>query len=62
MIAYGIAYKVKEKPGGNSYGKLFDTVIDAKNLTSAKRKLARRHGYKNENVIQCERINIVGYF
>jgi len=60
LIAYGVTYTVVDKHSGKI--KRCDDVVDAKDINSAKRKLARRHGYKNENVIQCERINIIGYY
>lgn len=56
MIAYGITYTVRGKAGKH------DALIDAKDLKSAKRKLARKHGYKDGRMIKAERVSIVGYY
>ena len=42
MIAYSIEYKI-----GNQH---FDTSIDAKNLESARNKIARKHGVDKSKV------------
>ena len=53
MKAYGIKYKVRER--------VYDTTIDAKNLDSAKKKIARKHGV-DVNDIDIIEHNIIGYF
>ena len=57
MKAYGITYTVTK--GG--YVRACDTVIDAKDLKSAKAKLAKRHGVKAA-YIAIVRCSVVGYF
>ena len=56
MIAYGIYYKVRGKDGLNT------TTIDAKDLKSARRKIGRKHGYKDGRMIEIQRVNVIGYF
>lgn len=54
MTAYGIDYTVKDKP--------FSAIVDAKDLTSAKNKLARKHGYKAGRMIKVKNVRVLGYF
>ena len=55
MKAYAIDYTVK--------GKLFFSVlVDAKDAKSAKKKLGKKHGYKDGRMIKVERISVVGYY
>lgn len=56
MIAYGITYKVR----GNE--KRYDVSIDAKDLKSAKKKLGKKHGYKDGRMINIERSFVIGYY
>lgn len=56
MIAYGIDYKIRNKDG------ITTILIDAKNLKSAKRKIGKKHGYKDGRMIEIQRVNIIGYF
>ena len=55
MKAYSIDYTVK---GQKYWGKL----VDAKDLTSAKKKLGKKHGYKDGRMIKVENFKVVGYF
>lgn len=55
MKAYAIDYTVK---GQKFWGKL----VDAKDINSAKRKLGKKHGYKDGRMIKVERVSVVGYF
>lgn len=54
MQAYNIRYTVKDK----EYNKL----VDAKDLTSAKKKLGKKHGYKDGRMIKVKEVQVVGYF
>lgn len=55
MKAYAIDYTVK----GEKY---FGALIDAKDLQSAKKKLGKKHGYKDGRMIKVEKVSVVGYF
>lgn len=55
MKAFAIDYSVK---GQKHWGKL----VDAKDLASAKKKLGKRHGYKDGRMIKIERVSVIGYF
>lgn len=55
MIAYGMKYKVR----GND--KVHDILIEAKDAKSAKRKIGKKHGYKDGRMIQIVESHIVGY-
>lgn len=56
MQAYSIYYKVK----GDD--RLRNLSIDARDLKSARRKIARRHGFKDEKPIQIKGSRIIAYF
>ena len=62
MIAYSIYYKIR----GDEHH--YDALVDAKNLQSAKRKIARKHKkkdgtpYKDGRVVNVERVFVVGYY
>lgn len=56
MQAYSVYYKVK----GDE--RLRNLSIDAKNLKSAQKKIARRHGFKDEKQIEIQGSQIIGYF
>lgn len=56
MKAYGITYTVR---GEN---KRRDILIDAKDAKSAKRKIGKKHGYKDGRMIKFERVSVIGYF
>jgi hypothetical protein len=54
MQAYGIDYTVK--------GKTYSTLIDAKDVKSAKRKLGKKHGYKDGRMIKVQKVLVIGYY
>lgn len=56
MTAYYIKYTIRGKEG------LRDISVDARDLKSAKKKIGRKHGYKTGNMIQIERVSVIGYF
>ena len=56
MIAYYIHYKVR----GND--KIHEIDIDAKDTKSAKRKIGKKHGYKDGRMIQFVKVSTIGYF
>lgn len=56
MQAYGITYTVR---GEN---KRRDILIDAKDVKSAKRKIGKKHGYKDGRMIKLERASVIGYY
>lgn len=58
MQAYSVHYKVK----GDVFDALRTLTVDAKDLKSARKKIARRHGFKDEKRIQIQGSSIVGYF
>lgn len=55
MKAYAIDYTVK---GQKHFGRL----VDAKDLASAKKKLGKKHGYKDGRMIKVEKVSVVGCF
>lgn len=54
MTAYSIKYTVK--------GESKEAHVDAKDLKSAKKKLGRKHGYKDGRMIKVDRVIICGYY
>ena len=54
MVSYGIDYKVNAR--------IFHALVDAKDLKSAKKKLGRKHGYKDGRRIKIIQSYVVGYF
>ena len=57
MQAYGIKYHIRGKEE-----KIFDILVDAKNITSAKKKIGKKHGFKDGRMIVIEDCKIIGYF
>ena len=55
MKAYGIDYTVKGK-------RYIGATVDAKDLKSAKKKLGKKHGYKDGRMIKVERVHVIGFF
>lgn len=55
MTAYSIDYTVR---GAYYYGR----SIEAKDLKSAKKKLGKKHGYKDGRMIKIKSVCVVGYF
>ena len=58
MVAYAIDYKVRGKKNDTT---VHYANIDAKDLASAKKKLARKYGYADGRMIQVEKVTVVGY-
>ena len=56
MVAYGIDYKIRGKE------QLHTMLVDAKNAKSAKRKIGKKHGYKDGRMVQIQHINVIGYY
>lgn len=56
MKAYGITYRVRGKD------RLYTVNIDARDIQSAKRKLGRKHGYKDGRMIQIVILSVIGHF
>ena len=54
MQAYSIDYTVK--------GVAFSALIDAKDVKSAKKKLGRKHGYKDGRMVKVTSVRVIGYF
>lgn len=55
MIAYCIDYSIRNKVGN------YSMHVDAVNLASAKKKIGKKHGYKDGRMIKVKRITICGY-
>lgn len=55
MKAYAIDYTVKDQ-------KHLGALVNAKDVASAKKKLGKRHGYKDGRMIKIERVFVVGYY
>lgn len=53
MTAYGINYTCR--------GAIYWANVDAKDLKSAKKKLGRKHGYKDGRMIKIKSVTICGY-
>ena len=58
MIAYAIDYNIRGKDRPYPYS----VNIDARDLKSAKKKLGRKHGYKDGRMIKIQRAIICGYY
>lgn len=56
MQAYSINYKVR----GND--RLREIMVDAKDIKSAKKKIGRKHGYKDGRMIQVQKVSVIGYY
>jgi hypothetical protein len=54
MQAYSIQYQLK--------GKDYSAIIDAKDARSAKRKIGKKHGYKDGRMIRVTSLSIIGYY
>ena len=55
MIAYCVDYSVKDK-------KFYFVHIAARDIKSVKRKLGKKHGYKDGRMIKILNATICGYF
>lgn len=56
MIAYSIDYTIRGD------GKSYTKSIEAKDLKSAKKKIGKKHGYKDGRMVQIEKVLVVGYY
>lgn len=56
MIAYCIDYNIRGKEQN------YSVHVEAKNLKSAKRKLGKKHGYKDGRMVQVHKVIICGYY
>lgn len=54
MTAYGINYTCK--------GITYSACVDAKDLKSAKKKLGKKHGYKDGRMVKIITYHVVGYY
>ena len=55
MTAYAIDYKVKDKT-------FYSVHVAAKDLKSAKKKLGKKHVYKDGRLIKVQKVCVCGYF
>jgi len=58
MIAYAIDYQIRGKERDYPYS----VHVDAKNLKSAKRKIGKKHGYKDGRMIIIHNVCVCGYY
>ena len=56
MVAYSIDYRIRGKE------RTYTAGIEARDLKSAKKKIGKKNGYKTGNMIQIERVSVIGYF
>lgn len=56
MIAYNIEYSIRNKEQDH------EISVDARDLKSAKRKIGKKHGYKDGRMVQVKKVLIVGYY
>lgn len=54
MQAYAIDYETS--------GKSYSTLVDAKDIKSAKKKIGKRHGCKTGRSIKIKSVSVIGYF
>ena len=57
MIAYYVNYSIRGKEERS-----YNVSIDAKNLDSAKKKIGKKHKYKDGRMIKINDYKIIGYF
>lgn len=55
MVAYNIKYTLKSDPTRR------EILVEASNLMYAKKKIARKHGYKASRMVTIESVGVVGY-
>ena len=55
MTAYAIDYTVNGR-------KVWSYHVEAKDLKSAKRKIGKKHGYKDGRMIKIDRVTVCGYY
>lgn len=56
MQAYSIKYHLRNEERQR------DALIDAKNAISAKKKIGKKHGYKDGRMIVIDSLCIIGYY
>jgi hypothetical protein len=56
MTAYSIDYTIRNKEG------MRNASVDAKDIKSAKKKIGKRHGFKDGRMIQIRNVLVVGYY
>lgn len=56
MQAYYIEYSIRGKQETHA------KHIDAKSVSSAKKKIGKKHGYKDGRMIQVNKVSVIGYF
>ena len=56
MTAYAIDYYIRGK------GEVKSVHIDARDLKSAKRKIGKKHGYKDGRMVKIKNVIICGYY
>lgn len=56
MQAYGIKYHIRGTE------RVYSVTVDTKDTKSAKRKIGKKHGYKDGRMIVIDDCKIVGYF
>ena len=56
MVAYGIDYTLRNTEGVKTI------LVDAKDIQSAKKKIGKKHGYKDGRMVQIKKVNVIGYF
>ena len=57
MQAYSVRYHIRGRED-----KRYDVLVDAKDAKSAKRKIGRKHGYKDGRLVVITGLSVVGYF
>ena len=55
MTAYAISYTCK----GKTY---WSALVEAKDMKSAKKKLGKKHGYKDGRMVKVISSSVIGYF
>lgn len=56
MQAYAIDYTIRNKEGIKSIS------LDAKDIKSAKRKIGKKHGFKDGRMVKIEKVLVIGYY
>lgn len=58
MVAYYVKYTVR----GKEQDRWLDASVDARDLKSAKKKLGKKHGYKDGRMITIRDVSVIGYY
>lgn len=56
MKAYAITYHIR----GNE--RVHSVSVDAKDVNSAKKKIGKKHGYKDGRMVVIDDCKVIGYF